>query len=143
MAISTPWKLRSRSSRRRATIDTRLLPEGFLRAYRDVGGDPPADFLEAYELLCEVLYYGTRIREDAGRISGSGAGDYFFGEPRLLDFKGRVDSHLAAQASQVRRWATARKGQEANRPRPADPGRGDLAGAGGVGDRCPDPEKEA
>jgi len=119
-----------------------LLPEGFLRAYREIGGGPPADFLEAYELLCEALYFGTGLREDAGRVSGSGPGDYFFGEPGLLDFKGQVDRHLAAQASQVRRWAAARKGQEACRQGPGDPGRGDLAGAGGSRHLRAEPEEE-
>jgi len=114
----------------------RLLPAGFAQAYWDAFGDvPPDGFLEAYELLCEVLYHGSGIQDDTGKITGVGGSDFFFGEPKLFGFKKAVDHRLAAVRSALRSWTEESARQGARRSRPRAHGRGDLASARGAGDR--------
>lgn len=111
--------------------DFRVYPEGLLRTYTDAFGClPPEEFMEAYELCADVLYFGTGIDDDAGRIRGGTVDkDWFFGEPRLLRTKGAVDQRLTAIRAELRKWAVSRQGAAPRRSRPAADGRGDLAGA--------------
>lgn len=114
----------------------RLLPPGFAQQYWDTFRDfPPGDFLEAYELLCEVLYDGARISPDPGEEGKRNKRFHvgiFFGEPRLLGFKTAIDHRLAAIRSALRAWTADRARAAAGRPRPAGDGRGDLASARGA-----------
>jgi hypothetical protein len=124
----------------------RLLPDGFAQAYWDAFGDvPPEEFLEAYEVACDVLYYGTRIRDEKSqRVTGGDAYQYFFGDPSLLSFKGAIDNRLAAIRAALRTWTEARSGSRAGGSGPAPDRRGDLADGRGAGDHRPqrDDEKE-
>ncbi len=124
-------------------VDPRLFPEGFLEAYRShLGGDPPEDFVEAYDLLCDTLYYGTRISENVGKITGGGSRGFSFGEPGLLGFKWAVDARLAALGAQVRHWAARGPREAPGGPRSQDHGGGDLAQARRAWHRRPEPEAE-
>jgi hypothetical protein len=121
---------------------SRLLPDGFLEEYarlaRREASPALRDFLEAYELLQEVLYHGTQIRDDTGKVTGGGDHEgYWFGDDSLLGLKGAVDRRLAQAASHLRLWAKARASQAAGRRTPSPDDRGDLARARGEGDHAP------
>lgn len=96
----------------------RLLPPGFAQAYWDAFGEvPPQEFLDAYDLLCDALYYGVRVTPDAGEEGERGKRFHTgitFGEPRLLGFKTATDRRLAAIRSALRTW-TAERAREAAR----------------------------
>jgi hypothetical protein len=114
----------------------RLLPPGFAQSYWDAFGEiPPRDFLEAYELLADALYFGTALKDETGKITGVGGSDYFFGEPRLFGLKKAVDARLAAVRSALLRWTATRAGEGARRPRPRPNGRDHLAPPRGARDR--------
>lgn len=124
----------------------RLLPPGFAQTYWDAFGDfPPTEFLEAYELLCEVLYNGTRLAPEPGDEQPHGKRfhtGWFFGEPKLLGLKTAIDQRLAAIRASVRRWSTESARTQARRPRPEGDGGSDLAAARGARHRGPEPRKE-
>lgn len=123
-------------------IDPRLLPEGFLDVYRrELGGEPPTEFLDAYELLCESLYFGVGLAPEAGNEGyrkGRTARNYWFGDPGLLDPKAAVDNRLAAIRKELRAWAAARKGEEPRGSRSKPAHGSDLAGPRGTGRDGPD-----
>lgn len=100
----------------------RLLPAGFAQQYYDAfGGFPPDDFLEAYELLCEVLYNGAGIPPDPGDEGKRGKrfhAGYFFGEPNLLGLKTAIDKRLTAIRAAVRWWSASSARARARRSRP-------------------------
>jgi len=106
-------------------VDERLFPDGFLDTYRRLlGGGPPREFVEAYEVLAETFYFGTGLAyEDAGDTTGGRIGSergVDFKEPRLRAFKWSVDRRLAALAQELRDWAVAREGPEPSGRVPAD-----------------------
>jgi hypothetical protein len=132
--------MRTSASATRASPTTRgcdigrLLPDGFLEEYARLARREPSpalrDFLEAYELLQDVLYHGTRIREDTGKVTGGGDHEgFWFGDDSLLGLKGAVDRRLAQTATHLRSWAKARARQAAGRRTPPPDDRGDLARA--------------
>jgi hypothetical protein len=104
----------------------RLLPDGFAQSYWDAFGElPPADFLEAYELLCDTLYNGARIAPEPGNEGKHGKRyhtGWWFGEPQLLGLKEAIDRRASAIRTGLRRWTAARARQAARRPRPAADG---------------------
>jgi len=93
------------------------------------------DFVEAYALLCEAVYFGVGQRDDveveaaARRLHE--ARDYFFGDVGLFEFKVEVDKALRKIAAEVSRWTSSRERRRA--PRSQGSGRRDLASAGGQG----------
>lgn len=102
------------------------------------------EFLEAYEQLCLVSYYGTRIGEDAGLTTGGDRqGGFAFADLKLLGFKTRIDRRLTAEGAEIRRWAATRKGTGARRAEPADHHRGDLDRTGRQGYHDTQREEEA
>lgn len=126
-------------------MDDRLLPDEFLRSYREVvGGNPPREFLEAYSVLAESLYFGTGLEySDAGYSTGGRQGferGYDFGEPRLLRFKWAVDRRLAALAEELRSWTVAREGEEAGGPVPVRDRDRSLGGSRVARDHVPNRE---
>lgn len=117
--------------------DLRLLPRRFLVAYRwSFGCDPPAEFLSAYEILAESLYWGSGAGEMNEPISrkGRSAGDWFFADPRLLPAKIRVDKVLAASAAALLR--TAFEGEGPSGPAASRAKRADMARARESGHRA-------
>lgn len=106
----------------------RLLPDRFAQTYWDAFGQiPPRDFLEAYELLCDVLYNGGQPADP--REGGGGGGkryhaSYHFREPRVFGLKKAIDDRLAAIRKELRTWTETRPREAARRPRP-DPDRRD------------------
>ena len=106
-------------------MDARLFPDGFLETYRQVlGADPPHEFLEAYTVLAETVYFGSGLAyEDAGYGTGGKQGferGYDFKEPRLLRLKWAIDRRLIAMAEELRRYAVAREGPRPSRGVPED-----------------------
>lgn len=104
-----------------------LLPDGFLEEYARLAGRQPSpalrDFIEAYELMQDVLYYGTGIREDAGKVTGGGDHEgFWFGDDSLLELKSEVDARLAKARSELRGWSAARRRQAEDRPGSTDHG---------------------
>lgn len=119
----------------------RLLPPGFLEAYWEAfHAVPPVGFLEAYELLCEALYFGVRPDEGPPELITRGRNNesWFFREPDLFRVKARVDSYLAQASAALREWSAPRSGTRAYRRHARRPGVGDLAGASGDRGRQPD-----
>ena len=125
----------------------RLLPPGFAQQYWDAFGElPPEDFLEAYELLCEVLYNGARIAPEPGNERKHGKRfhtGWFFGEVQLLGLKTAIDRRLAATSRAVWRWSAEKSRAASRRPRPEGDGGSDLATARGARHRGPEPGTEA
>ena len=96
----------------------RLLPDGFLDTYRAVfDDDPPKEFLDAYELLADSLYFGLglQLEHTPGKFRGNWGADWFFAEPRLLEIKSLVDRRLASASQALRAWATKGKREAALR----------------------------
>lgn len=115
----------------------RLLPEQFLEVYvAAFGGSPPEEFLEAYELLCDVVYFGTGLKPDAAEQQAARrtvlAVSFDLKGARLLPFKGAVDNRLAAIRAELRKWSVARRRSQEGRPRPDADHRGHLDGARGA-----------
>lgn len=109
--------------------DERVFPEGFLDAYRSVfWGEPPAAFLEAYDVLKDILYFGTGLPPEGGGIRGKRFHEgYWFGGAELLGFAGAVDRRVAAVRAEIRRYERAhrrevQRGQAPDRARRRDLG---------------------
>lgn len=123
----------------------RLLPPEFLEAYWDAfHAVPPVEFLEAYELLCEALYFGVRPDEMPPELTSRGRDPqaWFFREPDLFRPKSRVDSYLAQTSKALRAWSASRSGTRAYGRHVGGAGRGDLARAGSSRDRGPHVRRE-
>ena len=125
----------------------RLLPPGFAQAYWDAFGErPPEEVLEAYELLCEVFYHGSRLAPEPGEEGKHGkryhTGFWFKGD-RLFGFKKAVDDRLAAVRAALRTWTAERAREAARGPRPRSHRRDDLARARGPRDPGTAGEEEA
>lgn len=109
----------------------RLLPRDFVDAYRGAfSSDPPEEFLEAYEVLCDALYWGAGGRVDDGSVSRRGRTrqSWFFADVRLLRGKTIADRLLARTASALQGKPPQAQGQ--GRSVPPAPHRADLARAG-------------
>jgi hypothetical protein len=119
----------------------RLLPPGFSQQYWDTFGElPPEDFLEAYELLCEVFYYGSRLAPEPGDEGNRGKQYHtgiWFGGDQLWSFKAATDDRLASIRTALRSWSASRARESARRSRSARDGGGNLAAARGARDRGP------
>lgn len=92
-------------------MNPRLLPEGFLQTYVEVLGEtPPEELLEAYELLCEAVYFGIEAREEVeGGIGRSRhAESYDFRDHGLFYLKAKVDKILASYTRGLRTWSATR-----------------------------------
>jgi hypothetical protein len=120
-------------------VNQRLWPPGFLETYFRLFGVPDQDdkfweLVEAYELMCEALYFGVGERGDIPEIRRStNEGGYFFGDASLLGPKTKADRYLAAATSGLRRWSEARARTRSGGPRSAPAGGGAVARAGGQG----------
>lgn len=83
------------------------------RTYRRLfGTKPPEDFVRAYAVLCEAIYFGTAKSEDAGPIKRGkkSPGEYWpLHEWRLLPAKSEVDKALAQIARALQRWDEGRR----------------------------------
>lgn len=117
----------------------RLFPEGFLETYYDtLGVLPPIEILEAYQYLCNALYFGIR-QPDEGGVKGARRHrhqqQYFFRTPNAFFVKRKVDRRLASLAFGLRKWAAASPRAGSHREAPRAAGGADLAGARGHGDR--------
>jgi hypothetical protein len=91
----------------------RFWHQAFVREYwLAFGMAPSATFLEAYDALCERLYFGDRGSEEAvaqvGRKGKAARGSYFFNDPDLLDPKARIDATLDAAARGLAAWRARR-----------------------------------
>lgn len=125
----------------------RLYPPGFLQQYWDAFGELPSeDFLEAYELLVEVFYFGSRLAPEPGEEGVHGkryhTGLWFKGD-RLFSFKKGVDDRLAALRAAIRTWTEEGPREGPRRSRPGADRRGHLARARGARDHRTASETEA
>ena len=123
----------------------RLLPPEFLQAYWNAfHAVPPVGFLEAYELLCEALYFGVRPDEMPPELTSRGRSNeaWFFREPNLFWVKSKVDSYLAQAATALRAWSAPRTGTRAYRRDAGRPRVRHLEGTEGDRDRGPDVREE-
>lgn len=118
----------------------RLLPDGFAQQYWDVFGElPPEEFLEAYEILCEVFYNGGAPPEpgEEGKRGKRFHTGYWFKGSELFGFKRGVDRRVASIRQALRIWTTESARPRARRPRPEGARGVHLAAARGDGDRDP------
>ena len=101
---------------------------------RDLGAYLSDDFLEAYDLLCEAVYFGANERDDievdinARRTAD--AHDFFFKDFGLYELKTDADRALRQICASLHRWKRTGAGRRAARP--ARSRRGDLAAARGA-----------
>lgn len=116
--------------------DERVFPEGFLDAYRSVfWSEPPEAFLEAYDVLKDILYFGTGLPpEGGGGIRGKRFHEgYWFGAAELLGFAGAVDRRVAALRGEIRRYQRAHRREVQRGQAPSRARRRDLGSVGGDG----------
>lgn len=112
----------------------RVLPRSFVKAYIQAFGEfPPDSLIEAYELMCEVLYEGvTRdsgLDHEIGKTSSQEG--LWFGDWTLLAVKARADRILASTTTALQRWLL--EGEGTRRRRRETARRSNLARARGQG----------
>lgn len=82
-----------------------LLPAGFLTAYHNrCGGVLPVDFVEIYDSLVEILYFGAAVHEPWEAIRRSRGGrSPDLGDASLIEVKAQVDRFLSDTATALRK----------------------------------------